>query len=84
MITNKNIYISKIRKISQQFLRMSVLMEELSLSLEHRKQDNTLKEMKEYYKKMLKSKIKLLCVMLNKTEIEDILIEIKGGENKNG
>lgn len=79
MITNKIQYIKKIRKISQQFLKMSVLMEKLASSLEFRKNDYTLKEMKEYYKKTLHSQINILIGLMSKTEIENILIELKGG-----
>ena len=63
---NKSTYIRKIRELSQKFLRMSVLFENLAGSLDQRRDTTTLKEMKE---------IKNRCFQ----STENILIELKGG-----
>ncbi len=63
---NKSTYIKKIRELSQMFLKMSVLYENLAGSLEQRKDKTTLKEIKE---------IKERCFQSTK----HILTELKGG-----
>ncbi len=64
---NKKTYIRKIRELSQKFLRVSVLFENLAGSLEQRINTTTLKEMKEIKERCFQS-------------TENILIELKGGK----